>query len=99
MLKPICDLCGREIQRDSFGGGVMRIIEKFPIQRFEGIVLQKGVTVNPPTIIEKEIQNEVWDLCEPCQKWIWSLIDSERKRILTERTFFTTVVSLVKSSD
>jgi len=71
MNKFYCDLCGNEITPNKeLTGGLMRRRETFPM-----------IPVGPGPanqIVQKRILEEVWDLCEDCQKFLWNLAEKKK---------------------
>lgn len=70
MQKTFCNLCGIELDAQKLSGGIMRNVESFPIFPMAG--------PTPGQMIQKRIFQEVWDLCEDCQKFVWKIVE-ERK--------------------
>jgi len=68
--KSFCDLCGVELNMKKLNGGIMRNTETFPL----------FPTTGPTSgqMIQKRIMQEVWDLCEDCQKMIWKIAEEKK---------------------
>lgn len=65
MRKDFCDICGAEIKPNSLSGGIIRDIKA--IQMLPAFDSRGRPSLAP----QEKIQNEIWDLCESCQKAIW----------------------------
>jgi len=79
MQKSYCDLCGKEITPTQLGGGIMRTKEIYPVLPIPGGKLENQMG----QMIQKRISQEVWDLCQECQSWVWKMAE-EKKNNLTK---------------
>lgn len=78
MTKIYCNLCGKELSPNSFPGGLMRNKELYPI--IPGI---QGVR---DPAFGKQTMQEIWDLCEDCQKWIWEQVEKRQLELQTKES-------------
>ena len=70
MQKSFCDLCGNELVPGKLNGGIMRNSETFPLFPVAGST--------PGQVVQKRIIQEVWDLCEDCQRFIWKTAEEKK---------------------
>lgn len=59
----------------------MRNRETFPVLPMPPMGPREG----PGQMIQKRIMQEVWDLCEECQKWIWGQVENRKTGLLKEK--------------
>lgn len=69
MQKVFCDLCNKEITPNELAGGILRAKEIYPVLPIPGGRIENQMG----SIIQKRIGQEVWELCENCQKLIWKI--------------------------
>ncbi len=69
--KIFCDLCGNPLKVNELSGGMMRHTETFPII--------PGIGPQPTQMIQKRVMEEVWDLCQECQRFVWGLVEKKKE--------------------
>ena len=94
MQKTYCDLCGSEIKNGTLSGGVMRQVEKFPLETLPNLFPSDSKRVSQ--ILRKVVEPEIWDLCENCQKGIWQEIEQEQKSLREQRSDLVLISQLLK---
>ena len=72
MNRIFCDLCGNPCEPNKLNGGMMRNKEMFP--------LMPGMAPGEH-LVQKRIFQEVWDLCEDCQKFIWRTAEKKQEEL------------------
>ena len=95
MNKVFCDICGNEILANSLAGGVMRVQEVLPVIPIPKIIGEGG-QAPPGMIVTKKRDQEVWDLCENCQKFLWVLVLQRKENLLKKEAGEIVKSTLVK---
>lgn len=72
MMKTYCDICGVEITETALKGALMRLRRIFPM-----------IPMGPKgeIIAQQRVGEELRDLCEICQMWIFDLCDKKKEEL------------------
>lgn len=76
MQRTFCDLCREEIKPGTHPGGVMRNKDVHAMLPMAG---PQGP--GPGQVIQKRVMQEIWDLCQDCQTWVWDQVASRKREL------------------
>jgi len=79
MQKTYCDLCGKEIKRESLSGGVMRQREIHQVFQSPNLGI-RGLK-SPAGVLQTKIVQDIWDLCEDCQRTLWKELEERKEKL------------------
>lgn len=79
MQKTFCDICKDEVSPQTYAGGIMRNTDVHQIVPVSPSGNLRGE--EDRGVIRKKVIQEVWDLCETCQKWVWNLAEEKIKEL------------------